>query len=115
MKKEDGASNGLVDRPPIVVVLGHVDHGKTTLLDKIRSTRIAERETGGITQKIGAYQVEVDNKKITFIDTPGHQAFSAMRSRGADVADLAILVVAANDGVMPQTLESIEHIKRAKI
>lgn len=101
-------------RPPIVVVLGHVDHGKTTLLDTIRKTGLAAKEHGGITQHIGAYQIEFP-KKITFIDTPGHEAFAKMRARGAQVADIAILVVAANDGVMPQTLESLHHIKEAKI
>ncbi len=103
-------------RPPVVVVLGHVDHGKTTLLDAIRKTDIAGREHGGITQAIGAYQVTLpNNQKITFIDTPGHEAFSNMRSRGASVADIAILVVAANDSVMPQTVESIKIIKEANI
>jgi translation initiation factor IF-2 len=106
-------------RNPIVTILGHVDHGKTTLLDIIRKTNIANKEFGGITQHVGAYQVIIPqktiNKKITFIDTPGHLAFAKMRSRGAQVADIAILVVAANDGVMPQTVESINHIKAAKI
>lgn len=108
--------------PPVVTVLGHVDHGKTTLLDTIRNTDITSKEAGGITQRIGAYQINVptkintrDARKITFIDTPGHEAFAKMRSRGAQVADIAILVVAANDGVMPQTIESIDHIKSAKI
>lgn len=105
--------------PPVVTVLGHVDHGKTTLLDAIRKTSVAAKEAGGITQRIGAYTIEaVINKvrrSITFIDTPGHEAFQKMRSRGATVADIAILVVAANDGIMPQTVESIEHIKKAKI
>ena len=98
-------------RPPIVVILGHVDHGKTTLLDAIRQTDVASKEYGGITQKIGAFQAN----GITFIDTPGHEAFSQMRFRGTEVADIAILVVAANDSVMPQTAESIKLIKEAKI
>jgi translation initiation factor IF-2 len=102
-------------RPPIVVILGHVDHGKTTLLDFIRKTHIAEQETGGITQHIGAYEIEHNDKKITFIDTPGHEAFSAMRSRGAKVADIAVLVVAADEGVKPQTKEAILHIKKSGI
>lgn len=98
-----------------MVVLGHVDHGKTALLDRIRKTKVAEREAGGITQHIGAYQIEHQNKKITFIDTPGHEAFSQMRSRGAKVADIAILVVAAEEGVKPQTKEAISHIKKSGI
>ncbi|MDP3955302.1 MAG: translation initiation factor IF-2 [bacterium] len=102
-------------RPPIVAVLGHVDHGKTSLLDRIRETHLAEREAGGITQTIGAYQISFKNQKITFIDTPGHAAFSKMRARGGQAADLVILVVAADDGVMPQTVESIEYIKHAEI
>lgn len=100
-------------RPPVVVILGHVDHGKTSILDYIRKSKVAEGESGGITQHTGAYQVQQDDKLITFIDTPGHEAFSAMRSRGAHVADLAILVVAADDGVMPQTKEAISHIQKA--
>ena len=107
--------NNFLPRPPIVVVLGHVDHGKTTLLDYIRKTKIAEKESGGITQSIGAYEVEVNNKKITFIDTPGHEAFTSLRSRGAKTADLAILVVAADEGIKPQTLESVQIISEAQI
>src|SRR3989339_221259 len=111
--------NILVTRPPIVTVMGHVDHGKTTLLDAIRKTRIQQKETGGMTQSIGAYQVNVKTKEgvkpITFIDTPGHAAFTAMRSRGAKTTDIIVLVIAANDGVMPQTIEAIDHAKQAGV
>ncbi len=112
--KETEKNNSTV-RPPIVVVMGHIDHGKTTLLDFIKKTKVAEKEAGGITQHIGAYEIEHEGKRITFIDTPGHEAFSKMRARGARIADLAILVVAAEDGVKAQTLEAIQTIKEAKI
>ena len=115
MKKENLKTENLVSRPPIVVVLGHVDHGKTTLLDYIRKTKVAEKEAGGITQHIGAYEIAVKGKRITFLDTPGHEAFSNIRSRGAKAADVALLVVAADEGVKPQTKESLDCIKQAQI
>ena len=115
LKEDEEDESKMVPRPPVVCVMGHVDHGKTSLLDAIRETHVTDKESGGITQKIGAYMVDVNGQKITFLDTPGHEAFTAMRMRGANATDIAVLVVAADDGIMPQTVESINHAKAAGI
>jgi translation initiation factor IF-2 len=114
-RKPSPKAKKLFPRAPIVTLLGHVDHGKTSLLDAVRQTAVAKEEVGGITQRIGASEVEFQGKRIVFIDTPGHEAFTAMRAHGAQVTDIVVLVIAADDGVMPQTVEAIDHARAAKV